>query len=62
MTDTMDTKLSTLPNRTAKIDARISEEMRGELIRIAVFRDADLSDIIREALRFYVAQVKARAA
>lgn len=44
------------PDRAAKIDTRCSTELRKKLERIALIKEADLSDVVREALRSYAAK------
>lgn len=40
----------------AELKARIPEEMRAELERIAAARFLKVSDIVREAVRYYLAR------
>lgn len=44
------------PDRTAKVDARCTPDMRRKLETIAAIKDAELSDIIREAVKHYIAK------
>ncbi len=61
MADVMKTTAAR-PDRDAKIDARCSSDLRKKLERIAALKEADLSDIVREALRTYAAKFDQLAA
>lgn len=48
------------PNKSAKLEARCSPVLRQQFLTIATVREADISDIVREACVDYVARFRTR--
>lgn len=48
------------PVRTSKLEARCSDTLRGDFELIARVREADISDLVREACVDWAARNKAR--
>lgn len=49
------------PKKTVTLRARCSESLRAQLLLLANLKEADLSDVIREACRSYVTDHQDRA-
>lgn len=47
------------PNKSAKLEARCSPNLRLQFVTLAAVREADISDIVREACIEYAARFKA---
>lgn len=44
------------PRKTVTIRVRCSEALRSELVRIAIFKESELSTVVREACKLHVQQ------
>lgn len=49
-------------DRDAKVDARVSQELRKRLERIAYVKDTQLSAVVREALKTYAERMETQLA
>ncbi len=48
------------PSRSAKLEARCSPSLRADFVQIATAREADISDLVREACLDWAARAKAQ--
>lgn len=49
------------PKKTVTLRVRCSETLRSELVRIAIFKESDLSAVVREACKNHAQQYQRQA-